>query len=167
MGTTQEQQAGDSSGKWDSAAWRTARDENLRRWLLGDEAAVQCLVMLSNIAETWDDVVDKEEVDASEVNTAFVQALVLLQGNPFYCKHQYMLMGVVVASINAWLDSIQLEKGATEAERMAAFYLRNFAQELLPLSAFLLGGWEHMRAVSAEARKFFTHETYAQWEHRL
>jgi hypothetical protein len=156
----------DERMKWDGAAWREVRDAKLLDWMLGNQPAVDAFLMLSRISEVWDDLIDGEPVDPEDVHGAFVDALVRLQGNPFYRQHEGILMGVVIAGINAWLDSVQLETTPTEAARMHAFYLRNFAYELINVCAFAVGGWRHMRAVSADMRAFFTHETYAQWEHR-
>lgn len=150
--------------KWDSSNWRVVRDERLNAWMLGDQAAVDAFLMLSRIAEVWDDLIDGEPVDPEDIHGAFVDAMVRLQGNPFYRRHEGVVMGAVIAGINAWLDSVHLEKAPGRAARMHAFYLRNYCYELLNVCAFCIGGWRHMRAVSAEMRTFFTHETYDQWE---
>jgi hypothetical protein len=152
--------------EWDSKPWRELRDAKLGTWMLGNADAAQTIVMLSTISETWDDLVDGDEVTAGEIHGAFISATVGLQCNPFYKKWEPMITGVVLAGINAWLDSLELERSDNEAGRMQAFYIRNYAYELVNVCAFAVGGFAHMRAVSQEMRAFVTHETYQQWEHR-
>jgi hypothetical protein len=153
--------------KWDGAEWRALRDAKLREWMLGDENAVQTVIMLSTITEVWDDLIDGDPVSPDEVHGAFISAMVGLNCNPFYKAWEPLITGTVLAGINAWLDSIELERGETVAERMQAFYIRNYIFEMVNVCAFAIGGWKHMRKVSGEIRAFATHETYAQWEHAL
>ena len=166
MDTTKEQQAGSNSDEWDSGEWRKVRNRKLREWLLGDVHAVDSILTLSQISETWDDIVDGEPVTPDAVNAAFVAAVVTLGRNPFYQRNKAFLDGILMVGINAWLDSTELERKPDEASRMYAFFLRNYCYELTSAHAYLVGGWAHMRKVSHEMRLFFTHETYAQWEHR-
>lgn len=150
--------------EWDSKEWRVKRDAIMSTWMLGERAAVECVVMLSGIAECWDDIIDEESVSEERIHRAFTHALVGLQLNQFYERHKHMLLPVVIASINAWLDANNLQSG-TRHERMAAFFLRNLGYELATIAAFCVGGWDHMREVSLEMRKFFWHETFEEWEH--
>lgn len=150
--------------QWDSAPWRAVRDANLMRWMKGDADAAATIVMLSAISETYDDIIDGDPVKPEEVHAAFFAAVVGLRVNPFFRKWEDQITGVVLAGLNAWLDSLELEKAGTEAERMQAFYIRNFIYELVNVCAFGVGGFAHMRAVSREMRRFMTHETYSQWE---
>jgi len=152
--------------EWDTPQWRVKRDELLATWLLGDFHAVECAVLLSEIAETWDDLIDQDvTVTADKINRAFIAMLVRLELNPFFEQHRLTIMPVVYVSINAWLDANTQESGVRE-ERMAAFYLRNFSYEIINVIALCVGGWDHLRSISMDMRRFFTHESYFTWEHR-
>jgi hypothetical protein len=156
----------DAGMQWDTHDWRKLRDERLLSWLNGDIDAVATVVMLSTISETYDDLIDGDPVSPQQVHSTFIAATVGLQFNPFFKRWEQLIYGTVLAGLNAWLDSLELEKRDGEASRMHAFYLRNYLYELLNVCAFAVGGFDHMRAVSLEMRDFFTHETYNQWEHR-
>ena len=148
---------------FDSDEWRLLRDEKLRLWLLGDEQAMQCLLMLFHLAELWDDVVDGQLDPAVGASRLAWGALCELPSNPFYQRHITFLTPVVQAGANAWMDSVQLEGRDDLHSQVWAYALRDFYMELVPLAAYLVGGFDHMRRVSLEARNFFQAETLADF----
>lgn len=150
--------------EWNTPAWREERDRQLEGWL-GEDAA-RCVVMLSGIAEVWDDMVDIGEAEPARRDRAFVHALVHLQYNRFWQEHQRSLMPLIVVSINAWMDSNQMQETDSANERILAYSLRNLSYELASMAAFCVGGWEHLRAVSLPMRRFFVNDPYSEWEHR-
>lgn len=152
--------------KWDSDEWREERNLKFLNWYMGNHAAVACLVTLSSITETWDDIVDEGEADTGKVNEAFVNALFTIQRNPFYAQHRDYLEPVLMAGINAWQDANDLQAWEGDKWRMLAFFTRNVVAELAPAIAFCVGGYQHMRNVSLEMRRFMNHESYSEWEHR-
>ena len=153
--------------KWDSEAWRAMRNANLKAWMLGNVDAVDTVIGLSTIAETWDDLADGDVKPTVErVNEAFTLALITLQGNVFYKANEALFYSQIVTSVNAWMDANELQGSRVKHERMMAFFLRNIGQEIAQLAAFRVGGWEHMRKVSIEMRRFFFHETFDSWSDR-
>lgn len=155
---------GSLTPEWDTEDWRAERNQKLTEWFLGDQDAVHCFVMISSAAEVWDDLVDGDvAVTTERISGAFTDLLLRLSGNPFFQAHYGQIAPVLAVAINAWQDAEQLGAG-TETERHWAFVLRNLGLELVPLFAWLLGGFDHMRRVSPEARRFFMHETYDEWE---
>lgn len=150
---------------WDSEAFRTARDAKLREWLLGNEDAVLINVQVSHIAEVWDDLKDGDGLPTEkQIAHAFESAMIHLQTNPLYLANHAMLTGFVIVAINAWHDANALQESADRDERMQAFFLRNLGIEITMLLAFIVGGYNHMRAISAEVRAYFRHETFDGWE---
>lgn len=153
---------------WDSPEWREARDDNLLRWMLGDADAARCVVLLSAISETWDDLIDGDKKLAPpDINQAFVNALVGLNTNPFYKKHQVTILPIVFAGINAWMDANELEGASTAEHRRLGFYIRNYAYEVCSICAMCAGGFDWLRSISLEMRLFCHHESYLEWEKRL
>lgn len=152
---------------YDSDEWRKTRDDNFNRWLLGDVAAMQFVIQLSRIIETWDDLIDKDKpVTDSEINTAFITALFTINGNPFFRRHVDYLLPVIMTTINAWLDANDTQTSDDPDTRTLAFYLKDYGIEVFLQMAFLIGGYEHMRAVSKEMRTFLRNDTYSEWEHK-
>ncbi len=151
---------------WDSPDFRVQRDVKLREWLLGNEDAIRVCVQTSHIAEVWDDLHDGDrEPTDREVAHAFESAMIHLQTNPFYMANHAMLMGLIVLMANAWHDANEMTESPREVERMMAFHLRNMGIEMVQLCAFIVGGYEHMRRVSLEIRRYFIHETFREWDH--
>lgn len=149
---------------WDTPAWRQLRDAKLRDWLLGDELAVDCALMISNALEVWDDLIDRDQaLDAATINKAFWDLLITLPNNPFYARHRARLEPLLIATINGWLDAEALVKRPEEHWRWLAFYLRNTGNEMIPACAFIVGGFANMRRVSLAMREFLAHETFADW----
>ena len=152
---------------FDTEAWREERNEKLLDWMAGDHHAVQFVLDLSMLVETWDDLVDKDKpLGEQDIHDAFVAALINFPLNPFYRRHQDALLPLITVAINAWFDSLEMERGDTPHERMWAFFLKDLGLEVFLFCAMLAGGYRHMRAVSMDMRRFFNHETYETWEHR-
>lgn len=149
--------------EFDSPAWRELRDEKLRGWLLGDESAVQCLLILFDLAEIWDDVVDGKVDPAVASSQLAWGALCELGGNKFYQQNIAELTPIIRAGVNAWMDSVQLENNDDIQSQVWAYALRDLYMELVPMAACLIGGFEHMRRVSLESRLFFQAETLADY----
>lgn len=146
--------------KFDTPLWRDARDQRLLEWMCGDYAAADYLVAMFHIGEVWDDLIDRDKpVTDSQINDAFVTAIFDLTGNPFFCRHAQFLRPVMLMGINAWLDSVEYERGQNRHWHTWAFVLRNWYMDLVACCAFLTGGFGNMRNVSLEARSFFQTET--------
>lgn len=153
--------------QWDSPEWRKLRNEKLREWFLDNKAAVECFLWITTIYETWDDLIDQDtEMTPGQIHEAFIGALVELPRNAFYYQWRPMIEPLILSNINAWLDSEEFVKRNDETWRMAAFFLRNEGAGLIPMIAYCVGGFAHMRKISIEAREFLAHETYEEWEHR-
>ena len=149
---------------FDSPEWRETRDGKLLTWMCGDATAVRFLLNLFQIAEVWDDLIDRDKpIDDSDINDAFTRALLVLPTDPFYAQNQSFLHPLMVAGINSWLDANTLERYKDANWRGWAFFLRDWYMELVNACMFIIGGWEHMRAHSLEARMFFQAEAMADY----
>ncbi len=122
------------------------------------------LVALSGIAELWDDLVDKDkEPSRKDIDIVFWNALVTLPTNEFFNQNKTFLMPLVVQSINAWQDSVELENGNTN-DRAYALTLRIISLQIAPMIVLLLRGKEAMRDVSTEMWRYFTsHDDAIKW----
>lgn len=149
----------DGGRQWDSEEWRKLRDEKMMAWL-GNRDAVDCVNAISTAAEAWDDIYDG---DPADIDSAMVSLLLGLPMNPFWRQFNAWLQPIVLVCINAWMDARVMEKGPQE-DKIRAFVLRNLGIELVMSAAFLLYGYEHMRNISMEVRRFFDNEQFAEWE---
>lgn len=149
--------------QFDSPEWRARRDALLLDWMRGDQAAVEFLLDVFELGETWDDLIDGDQVTHWRVHRAFATALFNLPINPFYAQHQNDLRPLMLVGVNAWMDSIELEHAEDSWSLVWAYALRDWYMELVAFCALLVGGFEHMRAVSLPARRFFQAETLEQF----
>jgi hypothetical protein len=149
--------------QFDSPEWRTRRNALLLDWMRGDHAAVEFLLTVFELGETWDDLIDGDAVEARSIHRAFVSALFDLPANPFYARHQEVLRPLMLVGVNAWMDSVALEHAEDDWSLLWAYALRDWYMELVAFCALLVGGFEHMRAVSLPARRFFQAETFEQF----
>lgn len=146
--------------EYDSPEWRAHRDAMLER-ILRDKEAVEFILLIMEIGEQWDDVVDGDTVASRHgISKLLWLAIVELQLNGFYQRHQHALLPVMIVGINAWMDSVKLEEG-TRQERAVAYGLRDFYLEIIGMTIFRLHGYEAMRRHTAEIRQFLmdTHDT--------
>lgn len=149
--------------KFDSPEWRHERDILLLGWMQGDHHARAFILQIAEIAEVWDDLVDGDPVPQYRLNGAFITAIFDLSGNPFFRKHSDYLRPILLAGINAWLDSTKMEKATDSWSRTWAYALRDWYMELVPACAFLVGGFDHMTVVSMAARAFFQKESLQEY----
>ena len=148
----------------DSQDWRELRNAKLLEWVGGNQRSVDFLVALSSIAELWDDLVDKDKQPSrKEIDAVFWNALVTLPTNEFFNANRAFLMPLVIQSINAWQDSVELENGNTN-DRAYALTLRIISLQIAPMIVLLLRGQEAMRDVSTDMWRYFTsHDDAIKW----
>lgn len=150
--------------KHDSVEWRVLRDSKLLEWFDGDQSAVDFIIAISSISELWDDLTDKDKtLTQEEINQVFWNALVTLPCNDFFNTHKTFLMPLILQSINAWHDSVELEAG-TENDRAYALTLRLLALQIAPMIVFIKKGFAESRKVSVEMWRYFTaHDDAMKW----
>jgi hypothetical protein len=141
---------------YDSKEWRAERDEKLLGWFGGNRSALDFIVTLSSIAELWDDLVDGDKLPSrAEIDQIFIGALVVLPTNEFFNQNKSFFMPLILQAINAWRDSVELEKEGAKG-RAYALTLRDTHLLMAPMIVMLLRGEDVAREVSLEMWKYFT-----------
>lgn len=145
--------------------YRKQRDEHRKKWLLGNAEAIEFVQTLTNIAEFWDDVKDNDKpITDDEMDAAFLGALFQLPANQFYSSNYKFFQSLMMSSVNAWKDSNHFMYCDDEKLRRLAFQLRFMLFEVTKMSAFLIGGWKHLREVSPQICEFYAYESFEDWE---
>lgn len=142
---------------FDSEEWRRERNARLFEWFKGNESAFEFFIMVSDLTETWDDLIDGDPVAADRVHRAFWTLLWSLPMNEFYKTHSSFFWPMLLQAANAYQDSIVLE-GGNASDQAHAYTLRLLALQLIPMIALIIGGPDHMRNVSLESWRFFTEQ---------
>lgn len=123
-------------------------------WALNNNAeAVSLCEQLVYVSHLWDDLIDGDvAVDAERVNRAMWTAIVDVPANPFYQRHYGQLAPVIRQSIIDWMDATTLERQDQHGQTIA-FVLRDGIQSVITTCAYLVGGYDWMREVTAEIRR--------------
>lgn len=148
-----------------SDEWIAERNRKLLEWFNGSTEAVEFLLLISEITEVWDDLIDRDvPVPDERIHTAFMKAMLVLPVHPFYMKHRAYLWPLMNQAVNSWLDANELVKQGDNGRRYA-FVVRNMDIQIAQAIAYLTGGWDHMRRVSAEMWTYFgvEQDDYAEW----
>lgn len=154
--------------EFDSTDWREVRNAKMVEWV-GDPFAVEYLMIISRAAEFFDDLIDKDKgyTDVEAINILF-NLTVDLPSNPFFERYKVALVPVQRAAMNAWVDSIKLERGDEDAGKNLAYVLRWWCIELVMTVVDLLRGRDYLQSVSLEIRNFFTsYETLEEYKGKL
>lgn len=144
--------------------WIERRDALRARACRNDVNAMLFLSIIMDAVELWDDLIDKDKAVSDEtVNRVFINLMFWLPQNTFFTAHKTYLMPLVMTCINAWMDSNDLAQSKTERDLHTAWYLKQMGVELYGAVAFLIGGFDHMRSVSAEMRDVLAHEPFSDY----
>jgi N-acetylglucosamine-6-phosphate deacetylase len=145
--------------------WQAQNQANKLRWFGGNRDAVDFVNCLFDAVELWDDLIDRDvEVQPDHINRVFLSLMFTLPANRWFSAHKEYYLPLIMTAINGFHDSNAMSTSDDKKMRNMAFHIRNFGIELHIATAFLIGGYQHMREVSAEIREFFAFETFEEWE---
>ncbi len=126
--------------------------------LLGREDAVIFCQRLAEVAQVWDDLIDKDKpITEKQINNAFINCLLRIPCMPFYQDNFGHLQPVIQNAVYDWLTANELEQGNDHAKSMA-FVLRDAITSVAIQCAFLVGGHEHAIEQGPKIRRFFHDE---------
>lgn len=121
----------------------------------GNPDAARFLLAFVAHCHVLDDVIDGDVPVGDERLMASEAAWLLeLTGNAFFVQHRAMLVPVILAGFNAWLDANRMEKSEDEREARAADVVKGIYHEVCWTVAFICGGWDHLRTVTRLYREY-------------
>lgn len=130
----------------------------------GNRSAEEFLALISDIAHTWDDLIDKDVVATDEdIHEAFYAALVVLPRNEFYRANFDVLYPLVVSAIDNWRVANILEDTEDESDKRIAFISRSSYVNVALQVAHLIGGPRWVLEVGPSLRRFIHAEGWAQY----
>lgn len=122
----------------------------------GNQAAVDLVLLISRVADVWDNLVDRDvEVPARVINEAFWLALIELPGNAFYRAYMDDLRPVMAAGILNWMAANEIESGYAGTDHRAleiAHVIRYGIADVAIMAALLCGGRDWAAEVGPELR---------------
>ena len=127
--------------------------EHFDLFFKGDLEAVDMVMMLIEISNTWDDIVDGDKPSELEINKAFTMCLIHLPNNGFYIDNQYELRPIILSTILKWTDANKLERNKEHLHK--AYMLRAGLYDIIAHVAFLIGGEDWYNEVGVSIRKLY------------
>lgn len=133
----------------------------------GNMAAVHLVFMLRDIANLWDDLVDRDkEVGVEDVNRVMWEALVAIPMNPFYRQHIDALQPAIQSFILSWHMANDL--ASTDYEGRVISHVERYSIcNIMNLIAMLIAGPEHARNWAPTLRRMGQRDTLAEYLHEL
>lgn len=129
--------------------------EQLNYATKGNAAAAEFLRVFIAHCHTLDDVIDRDKPVTDEALIASeIEWLLALSGNPFFQQNRALLVPLIVQSFNAWLDSNKWATDAKPEKRIASDALKGWYHEVVFHTAFICGGWAHLRDVTSKHREY-------------
>ena len=137
----------------------------LNRVLMGHPSAIEFCNLIGQITQTWDDLIDEDnpELSKADVNAAFWNLFVAMPRNEFYREHFDTLNPLLQAAIVDWLDSNELQQDRSPQNKAVAYVLRDTWTTIVIHCARLIGGYNWMRQVSMDVRRYLYSEDMGQF----
>lgn len=104
-----------------------------------------------------DDCVDQDKpLGAERVAGTGIKFILELSTNPFFQAHKAQLISLMIQGFRAWADSNASKYGNTSnVERCCERdVLKGFYHEVVFHVAAVVGGWDHLREVTAMCRQY-------------
>jgi len=145
--------------------------ENERQFLIrvlqSNGPAIEMCEILFRISQVWDDLYDNDnDVSKEAINEAFWEALIELPGNTFYQRHFNTIHPLLKQYIIDWMDANLLEQENEHGQNIA-FVLRDSVASVVVQCAYLVGGYDWMRTVSPQIRRFMLDEKLDDYKAEL
>ena len=122
-------------------------------FLKGNESAINFCVMIIDIIDTWDDLVDGDEVSQDDINNAFFLSLFELPKNQFYRQCESELRPVMINVFLRWNDANKMEAKGEHLEK--CYMLRAGLYDLFAHCALLVGGLKWANEIGPSIRKLY------------
>jgi hypothetical protein len=128
----------------------------------GNSYAAECLVKIGKLFRIWDDVWDGDKKhEKEEFDSAFADFSFDLGRNQFFRRHRDVLEAHIFLSWNAWKDSNVWRDSGSKMQKLNAWFIRDYCNEIVPLMAWLTGGKDFARKVSLGVREKYLNELIA------
>lgn len=121
-------------------------------WFLGNEDAVDFAEKIFDLAQQWDDLIDKGAIE--NANGVLNWLAFRMNWHPFFKQYDYLLRPALLVVYLNWRDANVLEKGS-EADKEKAFMLRAGIYDVFALMAWIIGGEDHSAQIGPAIRRFY------------
>jgi hypothetical protein len=121
-------------------------NEQKLEWFGGNTDALNLLHSLVDLVHIWDDLIDKDKpVTDSDINKAFLTALVYIPANPFYKTIEAQVLPMWVTAASAFEVANKFEKDKDEHGIEIAHNLRYAAGHVVAYMSIVCVGYENSK----------------------
>lgn len=129
-------------------------------WMQGNQAAIDLVYDLANIAHLYDDLIDQDQrVDQWRVHDAFLAAMVRVPRNPIFRQFGSELTTLIETSIFNWRAANTLASIDVGNAHVADVIRYSFA-EIVIYVARLVGGHQHAATIAADVWANIRNDTF-------
>jgi hypothetical protein len=133
-------------------------------WFGGNQDALNLFFMLVDLMQTWDDLVDKDrEVSQSEINNAFLVALVYMPSNPFYQLIREQVTPMWMTAVAAFEVANKFEQDKDEHGLEIAHNLRFAVGHVVVYMVQVCVGYEKSKELLPNIWKTIVNERYDEY----
>ena len=132
----------------------------MERACLNQPEAIDFVWRWANYVHAIDDIEDEVTTPEFRLGT-FIQALEVFT-SPFFRRHEAALKPLVYLITNQYADSVKWEKSKEPWQREYSEWARHSGAEMVLAVAAIVGGYQHMRAISLELRTVNHAEHYTE-----
>jgi hypothetical protein len=126
------------------------------RWFKGNEVAARFCADMTEIAHTWDDLVDADKpVPSAAADRIFRKMVLEVPANEFYRAHFGFLHPVMVMVWGQWSAANVMEAKPLRGDREKAFMLRASLYQLFHACAVICGGLDWASLIGPEIYRFY------------
>lgn len=119
-------------------------------WTKGNADATRFLVTLFEISQVADDIADKDiEPSPENIGKVLHWAMVDIPLNPFYVAHSNLLVPLFSTSLAIWSNADKWQ------EKGFGFVYREILEQVITMTAFIVGGYDHAQMVANEVYEFY------------
>lgn len=127
--------------------------EQISKWLLGNQEAIQLIVALNEAVKIADDFVDKEiEVNSNNMTRLLHLLLIDIPSNNFYMQCRGWIIPFLSTTLQLWNASNTWKLSDCKKTKIFGSMYKELYHFLIPHIASLIGGYEHTQKVIMEGQ---------------
>lgn len=122
----------------------------------GHPEAIDFCLALYTWVHLIDDFIDQDKPlnDPEVVMRVNLRMAACLSFNPFFQQHKVQLLPLMVTGVKAYADSLEWVTRQNHKDRHSSEVLKSGYQEVFWYVAFLIGGYDHMGAMTRKYRHY-------------
>lgn len=129
-------------------------DRHLRDIAKGNQDAYVFLKAVQSFVHVLDDLVDRDvPVTIEQVAKYTVHFIEVISCNPFYLNNSMAILPHIISMFDRWITGEEWSKSESTDKKSSARVVRCGDVDLYLNAAYLVGGWDHLRAVK-DARSY-------------